>query len=192
VLLAAGCGEAESDRGAEGVPSACAALARAAERASRCDPGLRTAERGLRLQGDEAACIRAVRELLEPSPAGVRRVASIYGQVGAPPRALGPLGGDELRRLGALELPATLVIRPDRPRAPGIPETRVSARGVVGSGDTHGTVVLHLAPGRHEVRVAHAGEEVAYCIDVDACETLELTAHGAHLAPHPRLRAGSC
>lgn len=175
------------------LPRACAALARAAERASRCDPGLRTGERGLRVQGDEAACIRAVRELLEPTPASGRRVRSVYGPVGGgadvPPT---PLGDEELRRLGALAFPAMLVVRPDRPRAPGIPETQVSTVGVTGIRDAHGTVVLHVAPGRHEVRVAHAGEEVTYCVDVDACETLELTAHGAHLAPHPRLRAGSC
>lgn len=58
--------------------------------------------------------------------------------------------------------------------------------------DAQGVLTSYFEPGSHEVRLRHAGQETRYCLAVEACDRVDVVAHGARLAPDERMREGAC
>jgi hypothetical protein len=185
LIAAQACGVPQDPAAAATAP-ACEVLARAAEAAQACDADL-SALADLVRRGDEQTCRRAVREVLQP-PGATGRVVSVFAAAPDEP----PLTGDERWAIAALPRPGRLVVRPDLPAAPGLPATRVWVDGALLSPDARGELRVELPPGAHAVRVAEAEREAEGCVEVAACEQIDLVAHGGHFAAHERLVPGPC
>jgi hypothetical protein len=185
----AGCAAPPPDAAAAPGPD-CAALLAAGERARACDPAISALLAELAARPDDRRCRAAARQLLAPAPAGPGRVVSVYER--PPDRGAAPLDPGETAALADLPLPGALVLAPDLPPGPGVPETSASLAGEPLQVGEDGRLRGHRAPGPHALELRHAGEETRWCVTLRACESVELTAHGATLAPHPAVRAGGC
>jgi len=139
---------------------------------------------------EERRCSRVARRLL----AGPRTIAPRIGSLFEPvePENVAPLTGAERAALLSLSIPAEVLLVPDLPRAPGLPPTSADLGDVPLDADERGRLHGHVAAGAHTLHLRHAGEESTYCIDVDPCDRLAITSHGAKLAAHPRVRTGAC
>lgn len=168
----------------------CAALRQAARRAAACDAALADLAAALAADHDELRCSRAGRRLIagpRPPTTGIRSIFEPSERENA-----APLTEAERAALLSLSLPAELLVVPDLPRAPGMPPTSADLEEIPLDTDGRGRLHTYLGAGAHTLRIRHAGEETTYCIDLDPCDRLSVTAHGAKLAAHPRVRAGPC
>jgi len=172
------------------VPGACTALAEAATRASLCDPVLETLAASIANAVDERACTRAIRGLLRPPQPEVARLRSVYEL--EPSHDSDPVTPAELERLRELPLPAGLTISPDVGPVPGLPPTTAVLDGVAVDAGPDGRLSADVGAGPHTVTLRHAGRTASACVQLRACETLEVVAHGAHLARHDDVATGAC
>lgn len=186
--LAAGCGKGDARAPTPG--PACVALHDASLAAVACDPALEGLAATVQAEPNEAACIAAVRTMLSPGPSQPAQVRSVYEP--EPSVSLEPLSENELAALARLRRPATLVISPDVGRVPGIPPTAAVVDGLPLTTGVDGRLSTDIAAGRHTVRLRHAGRDTTWCLELSPCETLEVVAHGAHLAPRPGVSEGAC
>lgn len=168
----------------------CAALIAAGERARGCDPAIDALLAELRVQPHEARCRGAARLLLTPLAPTRGRVVSVYERPPAPGDA--PLTAEERAELASLTLPGTLVLAPDLAPRPGVPATTATLGAAPLAVEADGRMRGVRAPGEHDLEVRHANGQTRACVTLRACEAVELTAHGASLAPHPALRPGPC
>lgn len=189
LIAAIGTGCADAPSSPERGP-ACEALLRAAERGGRCDETLQTLAQAIERQPSERACIEAVRTVLGSEKPSEPRVRSVY----EPPADLAstPLSDSELAAIAALRLPASMVISPDVGNVPGIPPTSAWIDERRLDADPDGRLATSVDAGPHTLRLRHAGRESSWCVDLAACETLELVAHGGELGREPRVRPGAC
>ena len=169
---------------------ACEALLRAAERGGRCDETLQTLAKAIESEPSERACIEAVRMVLGSEKPSEPRVRSVYES--PPDHAATPLSESELAAIATLRLPASMVISPDVGNVPGIPPTSAWIDERRLDADPDGRLATSVDAGPHTLRLRHAGRESSWCVDLAACETLELVAHGGELAREPRVRSGAC
>jgi len=169
---------------------ACEALLRAAQRGGKCDETLQTLAHAIEGEPKERSCIEAVRTVLGSTKPAEPRVRSVY----EPPPDLAdePLTESELSALASLRLPASMVISPDVGNVPGIPPTSAWIDERRLDADPDGRLAASVEAGAHTVRLRHAGRESSWCVELAACETLELVAHGGELAREPRVRPGAC
>lgn len=168
----------------------CAHLIDAARRAARCDPALTRLVHNLEADPDVARCRTAARVLLAgppPTGGGIRSVFEPEPQPGS-----GPLTEEERIALQRLPFPARVLIRPDRPHAPGIPTTSARVGGLLLDEEEPGLLSRYVPPGEQTLELRYAGAAQSYCVSLDPCEVLELTAHGAKLSVHARARPGPC
>ena len=189
VVLIAACGSTPPPDDAKTVGADCTALIETARRAAGCDPQLVRLAEELERSPDELACRRQARRLLSPREPS-SRIHSVHDGTADPPPA--PLTEAERSALGQLALPAILVISPDVPRQPGIPETKVQIDGEPVIPDHDGRFLAYLVPGTHSLQVKHADATQDSCVQVDTCDRIEVTAHGSKLAPHERVSPGAC
>ena len=168
----------------------CAALIKVGTRALGCDPLLEPLMAELRASPDELRCRGAARLLLTPPALARGRVVSVYERPPAPDPA--PLTAEEHAALADLLLPGTRTLTPDLAPGPGVPNTRATLDEVALDSDPRGRLSLTRAPGEHLLTVRHTDRETRTCVTLRACESLDLTAYGASLAPHPALRPGPC
>jgi hypothetical protein len=168
----------------------CAALRQAARRAAACDPALADLAEAMADDHDEPRCSRAARRLLAAPETQTPRIHSLFEPVEHERAA--PLSEAERGALLSLSIPAEVLIVPDLPRAPGLPLTSADLEDVPLDADERGRLHGYVAAGTHTLRLRHAGEETTYCVDLDPCDRLAITAHGAKLAAHPRVRVGAC
>lgn len=169
---------------------ACVALRQAAQRAARCDdvlPGLADA---MDREADEGQCIVAARALLAPARPLTAPLRSVYDHPHA--QSPVPLSAPELAALASLALPATLVLSPDVGNVPGIPPTLASVDGLALDHNRRGQLATDVAAGAHTVHLRHAGKDTVWCVQLAACQTLEVVAHGAQLAHDPQVAPGEC
>ena len=103
-----------------------------------------------------------------------------------------PLSAEELAGLTASARPAQLRITPDVASGPGVPPTSAELEDLPLDPDGDGRLHVHHPPGVATLQIRHAGRESTYCVELRACETLQLTAHGDKLARHPSVRKGPC
>ena len=179
-----------SDPPAPRAGPACRALLSVAERGRGCDDVLTSLADRLGRDPNEAACIRAARQLLAPPATEGSEVRSLYAP--EPTDDDTPLRAAELDALAALELPAPLAITPDIRAVPGVPPTHATIDGVALTVDGQGRLRATTAAGARTLTLRHAGKQTDYCIELTACEPLELTSHAARLAKHERVHAGRC
>jgi hypothetical protein len=168
----------------------CAALRQAARRAAACDGALADLAEAMADDHDEHRCSRTARRLLAGPKQRTPRIRSVF-EPEEPERAA-PLSEAERAALLSLSIPAEVLLVPDLPRAPGMPPTSADLEDVPLDADDRGRLHGYVAAGPHTLRLRHAGEETMYCIDLDPCDHLAITSHGAKLAAHPRVRAGPC
>ena len=187
-LIAAGCADPVAVEPSLG--PACAALRRAATRSAACDPQLHELLARLVAEPIEVECIVAVRAAIGTHVPEPPRLRSVYE--GEPPRDLSPLSERELAALESLQSPASLVVTPDVGRVPGIPPTSASIEGLGLDVDADGRLTASVEPGAHTLRLRHAGRESHWCVELQACQVVEVTAHASQLATHPGVRAGAC
>lgn len=169
---------------------ACGALLALADRAQSCDPELRALTASIARKPNEISCQLAARRMLgspQPSPP---RVRSVFEPSNTPQP--GQLSADERAQLQRLPLPATLVINPDIPPGPGIAPTRANVDALTLNRDAQGQLRATVSPGVREVELSHAGHKQRYCVELDACSTVEVVAHGGLLARHPAIHDGPC
>ncbi len=176
---------------AKQLPEACGLLVEVAERARRCDPRLASLAAELRANPEAAACTQALRNLIDPGAHAEARVHSLFepatGIVDA-----SELSGDEVRRVREINFPGHVEVHPDRRPGPGVPPTAVRVSSEALDVELDGRLHAHADPGPHELQLQHAGLSSAYCLTLGECEKVSLTAHGAKLAPHPRIKGGPC
>ena len=189
VVVASSCGGDAPTSSPERGP-ACEALLRAAERAGACDETLQTLAQAIERKPEEHACIEAVRTVLGTQPPSEPRVRSVYEP--QPDLAATPLSEEELGAVAALRLPATVVITPDVGPVPGIPPTSAWIDERRLDADPNGRLATSVEAGPHTLRLRHAGRESSWCVDLFACKTVELIAHGGELAREPEVRPGAC
>ncbi len=170
---------------------ACRALLSVAERGRGCDDTLGALADRLAREPDEAACIRATRNLLATPPASTSQVRSLHAADDTTPDDA-PLRPEELDALAALELPAPLSITPDIRAVPGLPPTHAMIDGVALTLDEQGRLQASTAAGARTLTLRHAGKQTEYCVELTACEPLQLTSHAARLAKHERVHLGRC
>jgi hypothetical protein len=161
-----------------------------AQRATACDPKLSELAARVRTSPDEVKCRRAARALTDGPPVGEGRVRSIYTP--RPAEREGPLSEAELQALDALVFPGDLQITPDLPAVPGVPPTVATLDGVALHADADGTLRIATEPGARTLSLRHAGRSGDYCVELSACATTALTAHGARLARDTRVHPGAC
>ena len=169
---------------------ACTALAEAATRGSSCDPVLTTLAASIARAPDELACTRAIRSMLQPQRPERARLRSVYESDRR--EEADPVTPSELRALRELPLPASLVISPDVGPVPGLPPTSARLDGVAVDADAQGRMSADVGAGAHTVTLRHAGRVASACVQLRACETLEVVAHGAQLARHRDVATGAC
>lgn len=168
----------------------CAAVVAAARRAAACDPALDALAAAVEEESDERACREAARQLLEPAPETQPGIRSVFEPTAA--TRIDPLTADELAGLDELPLPAFVVITPDVAPGAGVAATAALIGELQLPADSEGRLRTGVAPGARSLRLEHAGETAEYCVQLEPCETLTATAHGAKLARHPAIRPGPC
>lgn len=167
----------------------CRALIAAGERALACDPAIAGLVDELRARPDERRCRAAARELLAPAVVEPR-IFSVYEPV--TPGDAGALTAGEREALLTMVLPGRLRVTPDLAPGPGVPATTAELGGAPLAVDGDGRLHATRAQGRHTLVLRHANGETRGCVTLRACEAVDLTAHGAELAPHASLVAGAC
>jgi hypothetical protein len=168
----------------------CAALIEAARHAEACDPKLAETVAQLRREPDEKRCRVAVRTMLHLDPPEPPALRSVHAEDPVEPSE--PLSPDELGQLRDLSLPATLILIPDVPPGPGVTRTRASIDGVDLVADEAGRLVTTISPGARTLQLHHGSATTTYCLELRACESLSVKAHGSRLARHPDVRPGAC
>lgn len=174
------------------VGPACTALLSAARRAASCDPTLRSLADGIEEAPDETECRVAARALLarHPSVDELPRLRSVHEPSEAPDASA--LSAEERRALADLPLPAEVRVAPDLRPGPGVPPTTADIDRAPLVRDPDGVLRAFAEPGARTLRLRHAGRESVYCLELHACETTRVTAHGARLARSPAVRPGPC
>jgi hypothetical protein len=171
---------------------ACTALLEAARRAETCDPTLGDLAARIEAAPEESQCSIAARALLDDEP-GVEelpRLRSVHDPRPMPDDSALTL--DERRALAELPLPAELRVVPDLRPGPGVPPTTADIDRLPLSREADGVLRGFAAPGARTLRLRHAGIESVYCLELHACETTSVTAHGARLARSAASRPGPC
>lgn len=186
----AACGGEEREEPTPVMGRDCAALRQAARRAAACDAALGDLAEAMAKDHDEQRCSRAARRLLAGPKMMPPRIHSMHEP--AERGGAAPLSEAERTALLSLSIPAEVLLVPDLPRAPGMPPTSADLESVPLDVDDRGRLHGYVAAGPHTLRLRHAGEETTYCVDLDPCDRLAITSHGAKLAAHPRVRVGAC
>lgn len=179
-----GCGEMPPADVSEPGPT-CRALLDATQRASACDPVLAQISEADFV--DEKRCQRAIRRIIDGSPA-VAETTSLHRAASEEP----VIGEAQLAALRELPLPATLHLRPDLPAGPGVPMTSAKLAGRTLARAESGQLEIHAQAGRHLLHIDHAGIRQSYCVRLAQCQRLDLTVHGSTIADHPHVDAGTC
>jgi hypothetical protein len=171
---------------------ACTALLEAARRAQACDPTLGALADRLEAQPEEAECRVAARALLGRPPAAddLPRLRSVHDPGPTPDASA--LTADERLALAGLPLPAEVAVAPDLRPGPGVPPTTADIDATPLARDPDGVLRGFAAPGPRTLRLRHAGRESVYCLELQACQTTRVTAHGARLARSTAARPGPC
>lgn len=191
ILLAiAACRDREVEAAAPG--PACTALLDAARRAEACDPTLGDLAARIEAAPEESQCSIAARALLadEPGVEELPRLRSVHDPRPMPDDSALTL--DERRALAELPLPAELRVVPDLRPGPGVPPTTADIDRSPLVREADGVLRGFAVPGARTLRLRHAGRESVYCLELHACETTTVTAHGARLARSPASRPGPC
>ena len=169
--------------------SPCEALGRFIDRAAACDPSLAPLAREGDTLANAARCRQIVRELIG-DPDVTRQPRSVAAST--PPPTAPPLTSSELETLESLRLPAWIELTPDIEPRQGRPRTEVRLDGRRLEADALGAVTGRLGPGAHELVLRFSGEKNAYCVQLDQCQRLALTMHGASLGLHDAVTSGAC
>jgi hypothetical protein len=166
----------------------------AAERAQACDPKVQRAAQRLRQQADEGQCRIAVRAMLARRPPNEPALRSVHAPAPSPSARddATPLTPDELEALRSLEQPASVTLVPDVPPGPAVVRSRASLAGLELVADEEGRLSTTVAPGIHNLLLHHGGNSRTYCLELAACDSLTVIAHGSRLARHPKVTAGAC